>query len=374
MYHSSVALNIDQDHRRFREIVRGRIRENLKKYISHGELMGRQGKDTVSIPVPQIDIPRFRFAEKQAGGVGQGEGEPGDPVGGEESEGEGGKKAGSEAGEHAVEVEVTLDELAAILGEELQLPKIENKGKRTIQSARDKYTGIRRTGPESLRHFRRTYREALKRQIASGLYNPARPVIVPIREDKRFKSWNVEVSPVANAVIIYMMDVSGSMGDEQKEIVRIESFWIDTWLRSQYKGIESVFIIHDAVAREVDRETFFRTRESGGTMISSAYKLCADIIERRFPSDEWNIYPFHFSDGDNWSVDDTLNCIEVLRSRILPKANVFCYGQVESPYGSGQFIKDVREHLADDERVITSEVRDKDAIVESIKAFLGKGK
>src|SRR5206468_10715821 len=72
-----------------------------------------------------------------------------------------------------------------------------------------------------------------------------------------------------------------SMGDEQKEIVRIESFWIDTWLRSNYKGLETRYIIHDAVAREVDRETFFHTRESGGTMISSAYKLCKELIDRK---------------------------------------------------------------------------------------------
>ena len=78
--------------------------------------------------------------------------------------------------------------------------------------------------------------------------------------------------PENNAFIVYMMDVSGSMGDEQKEIVRIESFWIDTWLRKQYKDITTRFIIHDAAAREVDRNTFFRTRESGGTMISSAYQ------------------------------------------------------------------------------------------------------
>jgi hypothetical protein len=376
VYPSGVALNIDQDHGRFRDIVRGKIRENLKRYISHGELIARQGKDAVSIPVPQIDIPQFRFGEKQTGGVGQGDGDPGDPIdGGSDGDGQGGQgKAGKDAGRHALEVEVTLDELAAILGEELQLPRIENKGKRQIVSSKDRYTGIRRTGPESLKHFKRTYREALKRQIASGLYDPSRPNVVPVREDKRFKSWNIENTPVANAVIIYMMDVSGSMGDEQKEIVRIESFWIDTWLRSQYKGIDSVYIIHDAVAREVDRDTFFRTRESGGTMISSAYKLCADVIEKRYPSDEWNIYPFHFSDGDNWSVDDTLACIEILKNKVLPHVNVFCYGQVESPYGSGQFIKDVREHLGTDERVITSEVRDKDAIVESIKTFLGKGK
>jgi uncharacterized sporulation protein YeaH/YhbH (DUF444 family) len=98
------------------------------------------------------------------------------------------------------------------------------------------------------------------------------------------------------------------------------------------------------VAREVDRDTFFRTRESGGTMISSAYKLCARMIEAISPS-EWNIYPFHFSDGDNWSVDDTVLCIEILKKEILPKVNLFCYGQVESPYGSGQFLKDLDDHF-----------------------------
>jgi uncharacterized sporulation protein YeaH/YhbH (DUF444 family) len=174
--------------------------------------------------------------------------------------------------------------------------------------------------------------------------------------------------------MIFIMDVSGSMGDEQKEIVRIESFWIDTWLRSQYKGLESRYIIHDAVAKEVDRDTFFKTRESGGTMISSAYKLCAKMIDDEFPPSEWNIYPFHFSDGDNWSVDDTVQCVELLKTHILPKVNLFCYGQVESPYGSGQFIKDLRETVGPSENVSLSEIADKDAIYASIKQFLGKGK
>jgi len=229
-------------------------------------------------------------------------------------------------------------------------------------------------GPNSLRHFKRTFRSALRRQIALGTYDPKRPVIIPTRDDMRYKSWKTEEEPVANAVIIYMMDVSGSMGDEQKEIVRIESFWIDTWLRKQYKDIDTRFIIHDAAAREVDRDTFFRTRESGGTMISSAYRLAADIIERDYPSEQWNIYPFHFSDGDNWSVDDTLLCVDILKKLLLPASNVFCYGQVDSPYGSGQFIKDLKEHFSDDEQLITSEINDRDAIVESIREFLGKGK
>jgi uncharacterized sporulation protein YeaH/YhbH (DUF444 family) len=263
---------------------------------------------------------------------------------------------------------------ADILGEELELPNIENKGKSAIVDKKDRYVGVRNVGPNSLRHFKRTFRSALRRQIALGTYDPKRPVIIPTRDDMRYKSWKTEEEPVANAVIIYMMDVSGSMGDEQKEIVRIESFWIDTWLRKQYKDIETRFIIHDAAAREVDRDTFFRTRESGGTMISSAYRLAADMIDRDYPSSQWNIYPFHFSDGDNWSVDDTLLCVDILKKLLLPSSNVFCYGQVDSPYGSGQFIKDLKEHFSGDGQLITSEINDRDAIVESIREFLGKGK
>src|SRR6185437_16025046 len=167
-----MSLKIDQDHSRFRAIVRGKIRQNLRKYISQGELIGRKGKDVVSIPVPQIDIPHFAFGDRQRGGAGQGEGEPGDPIAGDQDGEEGdGHQAGSGAGEHVLEVDVTLDGLASILGEELELPDIKDKGKSKIINAKDRYTGVRRVGPESLRHFRRTYREALKRQISMGSYD-----------------------------------------------------------------------------------------------------------------------------------------------------------------------------------------------------------
>ncbi|MCC6996442.1 MAG: DUF444 family protein [Deltaproteobacteria bacterium] len=368
-----MSQKIDQDHRRFRDIVRGKIKQNLKKYITQGEMVGKKGKDLVSIPLPQIDIPHFRYGQKQQGGVAQGDGNPGDAMGqGEPQPGEG--KAGDRPGDHLLEVELSMEELAAILGEELRLPRIEPKGREKIVAKKDRYTGIRPTGPEALRHFRRTYKQALRRQIAMGTYNPKAPKVVPVREDRRYRSWRTDPLPQSNAVIIYMMDVSGSMGDEQKEIVRIESFWIDTWLRSQYQGIDSRYIIHDAMAKEVDRDTFFRTRESGGTMISSAYKLCAAMIDAEYPPSEWNIYPFHFSDGDNWSVDDTVTCVDLLRKQILPRVNQFAYGQVESPYGSGQFIKDLDEHFDDDDNLVTSEIKGKDAIIDSIRDFLGKGK
>ncbi len=367
-----MSLKIKQDHARFRDIVRGRIKNNLKKYIQKGEMIGKKGKDFITIPVPTIDIPHFRFGEKQQGGVGQGAGDPGDPL--SPQEGEGGGKAGQGEGQHILEVDIALEELADILGEELALPRIEPRGRDRIMTTRIKYTGISPSGPESLRHFKRTYKQALRRQIASGSYNYLKPIIVPVREDRRYRTWKQVPLPETNAAVIYMMDVSGSMGDEQKEIVRIESFWIDTWLRKHYKGLETRYIIHDAVAREVDRDTFFHTRESGGTMISSAYKLCREIIDSEYSPANWNIYPFHFSDGDNWSADDTRLCIELLKTAILPTVNLFCYGQVESPYGSGQFVKDLRETVGRDENVALSEIADKDAIYGSIKTFLGKGK
>jgi uncharacterized protein len=367
-------LRIKSDHARFKEIVRGRIKENLRKYIQKGEMIGKKGKDLISIPVPSIDIPHFRFGHKEQGGVGQGEGDVGTTLAPGNVEGDGHGQAGKGEGQHQLDVDVSLEELATLLGEELELPRIQPRGDKQLQSEKIKYSGVHTTGPESLRHFKRTYKQALRRQIASGQYDAAAPIIIPTREDRRYRSWKVTTQPHSNAVILYMMDVSGSMGDEQKEIVRIESFWLDTWLRNNYKGLATRYIIHDAVAREVDRDTFFHTRESGGTMISSAYRLASEIVRKDYDPSQWNIYAFHFSDGDNWSADDTRACIELLRTDLLGKVNQFAYGQVESPYGSGQFIKDLREAFGEDDRVALSEIADKDAIYSSIKDFLGRGR
>jgi sporulation protein YhbH len=367
-------MDIDRDTRRFKQIVRGKIRENLRKYITHGEMIGRRGRDLVSIPVPQLDIPRFRFGKNGSGGVGQGEGEVGDPLSkpGPGQPGSGGP-GGDPAQGHLLEAEVTLDELAEMLGDELQLPRIEPKGNANLVVEKSKYNSIRQTGPESLRHFRRTYLKAIRREMSSGTYQPHDPQVVPVKADKQYRSWNDLPHPEVNAAVIYLMDVSGSMTDQQKEIVRTEAFWIDAWLQKQYQGVQRRYIIHDATAKVVDEETFYRTRESGGTRISSAYRVAADLIHNEFPVDDWNLYCFQFSDGDNWG-DDNQRAFELLEAHLLPAVNLFCYGQVESPYGSGDYIEALQEKFSDEERLITSEIPDKDGIYESIKTFLGSGK
>jgi hypothetical protein len=223
-----------------------------------------------------------------------------------------------------------------------------------------------------MRHFKRTYKQALKRQISIGQYDSKRPQVVPVKQDQRYRACKSIPQPETNAVTIYMMDVSGSMRDGQKDIVRTEAFWIDIWLQSQYDGIEKCYIIHDAKAREVDQDAFYRTRESGGTVISSAYDLCQKVVEDRFPPNDWNIYCFHFSDGDNWGEDNN-QCSTILKEGLLSQVNLFGYGQVHSPYGTGKFINSMKEIAEDHENVEVSNIRGRGDIMESIQVFLGKG-
>ncbi len=363
---------IDRDLKRFNEIIRGKIRKDLKQYVNHGEMLGRKGRETVSIPVPSIDIPHFVHGDKGSGGAAQGEGEVGQTLGpGQDPNGQG--QAGGEPGPHVREVEVSIAELADMLGEELELPHIEPKGQDSITSKKDRYKTVSRHGPNSLRHFKRTYKEALKRQVASGIYNDTDPVIVPMKEDERFRSWKTEYEPQANAAILYLMDVSGSMTDDQKNVVRAESFWIDAWLQRQYDGVQRRYIVHDAVAHEVDEDTFYRVKESGGTRISSAYQKAIQIIARDFPVADWNLYIFQFSDGDNWG-EDSKECQRLLVEQLLPVCNLFCYGQVESPYGSGDYLRELQKLTDENENLVLSEIPNQEAIYESIKTFLGKGR
>ena len=364
-------MKIHKDHQRFRQIVKGKIRQDLRKFLTRGELLGREGKHLISIPVRGIDIPTFRYGDNNDAGVGAGDGKAGDTVDGE---GDGLGPGGTQEGHHILEVEVSLDELADILGEELQLPRIQPRGKHRLTTERDRYSGIRQSGPESLRHFRRTFRRALRRQIMSGAYDPERPRVIFERRDKIYRSWKTVLSPQSNAVIVYMMDVSGSMGDEQKELVRLEAFWIDAWLRRNYQGIESRYIVHDVRAAEVDRETFYHLREDGGTRISSAFRCARELLEHHYPAQEWNVYLFHFSDGDNSSESDSRECCKTLAEHLLPNCNMFGYCQVASAYGSGNFINVLHEHLSDEGDMITSRVNSKDDIYDSIKTFFSKGK
>jgi len=375
-------MGMDNDWNRFNKILKGKVRKNLKGYLGKTDLFARKGDEVIKIPVPQIDIPHFRFG--QNGGVGQGDGDIGDSLTpGERKAGSGGE-AGDLEGEHFTEAEVTIDELARMLGEELGLPNIEPKGENRIVSEKYKVKGIASVGPESLRQFRRGYLRALKRQIATSSYDPHNPLVIPIRDDMRYRSLERVPSPLSNAVLIYMMDVSGSMGAEQKRLVRNTSFWISAWLRTHYKEIEERFIIHDTKAREVDRKTFFSTTESGGTLFTPAYHLCTEMIAREYDPSVYNIYPLHFSDGDNYNIGttDTKDALRLLDEHLLPASNLFCYGQcLVGGIGEGEFIKEINRHykLEDTSAKISSKVRaaklyKDDDIADALRHFLRTGR
>src|SRR3954467_14147678 len=116
-----MVMKIEKDHQRFRQIVKGRIRDDLRKFLTKGELIGKEGKHLISIPARGIDLPHFRYGDNSQG-IGAGAGKEGDGVGK-------GKEGGTGPGQHIMEVDLSLDELADILAEELKLPRIEPKGK-----------------------------------------------------------------------------------------------------------------------------------------------------------------------------------------------------------------------------------------------------
>jgi uncharacterized sporulation protein YeaH/YhbH (DUF444 family) len=368
---------IDQDHGRFRNIVKGTVQKDLSKYISGDRFITRKGDKKFSISIPYIDIPTFRYGKKQTGGVGAGDVEEGDILGREPGEGEEG--AGSSGGDWIEEelVDVDLEELAEILGETLELPNIEPKGIRNVSADKARYTGISRSGPESLRHVKRTMKEALKRQMKADLYDFVKPRIIPIKEDKKYRSWEVKPAPELNAVIFYIMDVSGSMTDENKRLVRQLAFWIDLWLKHQYKDIDRRFIAHHDKAKEVDEEMFYKLRESGGTLPSTAFLIAEDLIMKHYPPDDWNIYWFYFSDGDVWNHD--YETIWNILDRTIPRINLFAYAQTDLPQSiwggwvSASMKLQVDQRYKDKENIITTVLNSKETILPTIKKFLGKG-
>ncbi len=381
--------NIPESEKRFKSILKGKIRKDLKKYIKSDSLIRKKGNDKISIPIHHIDIPKFRHGKGNRPNIGQGEGMEGEILREVEDSEEGKQKAGDHPGEHEIETEITLEELAVILQEELELPNIEPRGKKRIYTAFDRFHGLRRVGPDALMRFTPSYLEALKRELASGTYDFDNPIITITPDDKKFRSWKTRTVPESDAVIIYMMDVSGSMSSEHKTIARKISFWTDLFLRRQYKGIQSVYLIHDANAQEVDEHTFYHTTTSGGTRIASAYDLAARIIEKRFPPSGWNVYCFHYSDGDNWG--DNKDEFKILRENLLPQSNLFCYGQIDlvpdwyrgyhkkfggESFPEGKFYSELKEFVKQNkaDNVATHAVKDEEGILDAIKTFLGKGK
>jgi len=226
-----------------------------------------------------------------------------------------------------LEVEVELAELAEMMGDELELPNIEPRGSKQLTTEGGRYTGIRAAGPRSLRHSRRTFRRALKRTIAGGDWDPSDPRVIPIGDDERFRARRTHPEPESSAVIFHMMDVSGSMGEREKDLAKRFFILLHLFLKRRYKRIDVIFVRHTHEAKEVDEQTFFYSRETGGTEVSTALTEMLKIVRDRYPPSEWNIYAAQASDGENYA-SDADRCIELLGGEVMPLCQYYAYVEI----------------------------------------------
>jgi len=316
---------IEEDHKDFRDVVSGRIRRALKKFIKSGQIVRNRGKNgKIAITIPKIDIPHIVYGSSDDG-VGRGPGKDGDVIGRDPKPGKG--NGAGEGETEGITINLDLEEVLKFMKEELQLPNLKKKPNEIYDEIKIKYNNISLIGPESLRHNRRTLMQTLKRQAAEGTLNnlkyvPGLPdpvrVLQPIKEDKRYRQFNEIKIPSSNALVIFARDGSGSMDDAKCDIISDMSWWIDTWIRRFYDRVDRLYVWHDSMAMEVDEEKFYKYRFGGGTTCSSALKFITKQFENRYPPNKWNIYVFYFTDGENWG-DDNETFIKTLQDEFTPE-------------------------------------------------------
>jgi sporulation protein YhbH len=366
---------IDQE--RHKERVKEAIAHNLGSIVSNEAIILSDGKRTVRVPMRALDEYKFRFDYRKQKHVGQGDGKTrvGDVIAreGQPGQGTGMGQPGQEAGDEYYEAEVNIDEIAALIFEDLHLPFLKEKARKAVQSKKTQFNEIRRTGVIANLDKRRMILENIRRNARDG--QGARFGDIR-KDDLRFKTWEEVMRYESNAVVIAMIDVSGSMGEFKKYIARSFYFWMVRFLRTKYDNVDIVFISHHTEAREVTEEQFFTQGESGGTVVSSAYQLALDIIKLRFPPGDWNIYPFHFSDGDNYYSDNE----EAVRlaEELIATCNLFGYGEIgEEGSGSyrrasGALLSIFKDRLKDQEHFSGVRIDDKQDVYPALKEFFGR--
>ncbi len=367
---------IDQE--RHQERVKDAIKKNLGSIVSNESIILSNGRKKVKIPMRALDEYKFRFDHTKRKHVGQGDGKTkvGDVIGRENQPGQPGSgqgEPGNEGGQDFYETEVNIDEIAALIFEDLQLPFLEEKAQKAVPARTTKFTEIRRVGAMSNLDKRRSMMENIRRNARE---NGRAKVGGFKKDDLRFKSWEEDVRFESNAAIIAMMDVSGSMSEFKKYIARSFFFWMVRFLRTKYDQVKIVFISHHTEAKEVTEEQFFTQGESGGTVVSSAYKLALDIIDERFPPRDWNIYPFHFSDGDNYYSDN--DEAVGLADKLIERCNLFGYGEIGEEGGglyrrsSGALLSIFTDRIKHQARFIGVKIDEKEDVYPALKKFFGK--
>ncbi|TJY41527.1 sporulation protein YhbH [Cohnella pontilimi] len=356
-----------QDQARHQQKVREAIKQNLPDLLSEESIILSDGRQIIKIPIRSLEEYRFIFNANKKKHVGQGNGDSqvGDVLGTDPPSKAGkGEGAGDQPGDDVVEAEISIAELESMLFEELELPYLKRKDKDQIEVRDVRFNDVRRKGILSNIDKKRTILENLRRNAREG--HPEIAGISP--DDLRFKTWEEIIKPQNNAVILAMMDTSGSMGSFEKYCARSFFFWMTRFLRRQYEKVEIVFIAHHTEAKEVEEEEFFTRGESGGTICSSAYLKALEIIDSRYPPSMYNIYPFHFSDGDNLTSDNE-RCVKLIKE-LLNRANIFGYGEVNQ-YNRSSTLMSAYKHI-EHPQFLYYVIKEKAEIYNAMKTFFRK--
>jgi sporulation protein YhbH len=375
------------DRLRHREKVRESIRENISDIIAEESIIGKNKDKIIKVPLRGIKEYRFIYGEN-APGVGQGDGnaQPGQVVGktGKDGQGRGDGKAGDRPGVDYYETDVTLDELIEIMFEDLELPNLERRALREIETDRfAKRKGYRHVGIRVRLDKRRTARQRVKRVLATrhnqtvqGYGNlkdaDGNERRFPFHQDDlRYKHLETDVREESNAAVICIMDTSGSMDTMKKYLARSFFFLLYQFISTRYRNVEIVFVAHHTEASEVTEDEFFHKGEAGGTFISSGYQKALDIIAERYHPSLWNLYAFHCSDGDNFDSDNPA----ALRAakELSDICNLFGYGEIKplgSRYYESSMLNVFRRLDAPNFQAVL--IERKEDIWPSFKAFLSK--
>jgi sporulation protein YhbH len=364
------------DQERHLEKVRDAIKKNLADIVSDESIITSDGKRMVKVPIRSLNEYRFRYnwEKQQRAGQGDGDTQEGQVIakdGSATQKGPGkGKGAGDQAGEDYYEAAISVDELGTLIFEDLGLPNLDPKKQPDMTAKKYLWEDVRKTGLQSNIDKKRTIMEAMKRNLLAG--KP--PLEGFSRSDLRYKTWEVKYQPQTSAVVLAMMDTSGSMGEFEKYIARGFFFWMVRFLRTKYDNVIIHFLAHSTEAREVTEEEFFTKGESGGTRCSSVYELALKIIDEKYPPELYNLYPFHFSDGDNLSSDNQRSVDLV--NRLLELSSMFGYGEIDATAGGPSYYRSstlyaLFKREVTHPRFVSVVIKDKNEVYQALKTFFG---
>ena len=383
--HKTVADRSASDRRRHKQKIDKAIKEGIHNIVADESIIGQDGKKKIKIPVRGIKEYRFVYGNNENNKkVGSAPGEDvrrGQKIGNSTQKRKvPGDKPGEEEGEESYDVEITLEELAAHLFSDLELPDLERKSLKKIMSEQIKRKGYRPQGIMPRLDKKKTAIARIKRKKAASKREN-------FNEDEKFsfhegdliyRHFKQSKKECSNAVIFFIMDISGSMTQTKKFLARSFFFLLYHFVRSKYNHTEIVFVSHDTEGYEVNEDQFFTRGNSGGTKVSSGLCLVDDIIKKRFHPSAWNIYAFQCSDGDNWP-DDTAKTLEVLE-KIKKVSQMFGYCEIgpeidfkttdrDSPWASSKLSNVYLPHA--DKKMKMSRMAKKKDVWPAFKKFFG---